>query len=58
MDEQEQQNTVSSGEQEVNQVAPTPLSPPPHKNLFVIIVLAIERFQRFLQLGSIGVCQS
>ena len=42
MDEQEQQNTVSSDDQEVSQVAPTPLSPPPsHKKLIIGIVAGI-----------------
>jgi len=49
MDEQEQQNEVQEEQQDINQVEPTPLSPPPsHKKLiigivavFVLVVVAV-----------------
>ncbi|MCH7597995.1 hypothetical protein IID27_03080 [Patescibacteria group bacterium] len=52
MDEQEQQNTVSSDDQEASQVAPTPLSPPPsHKKLLIGIVAVFV----LVVAGTVGV---
>jgi len=41
MDEQEQQNAVSNEQQEVNQVAPTPLSPSPSHAKLIIGIVAV-----------------
>ena len=40
MDEQEQQNVINEEQQDINQIGPTPFSPPPsHKKLIIGIVI-------------------